>query len=326
MSANSALEAERVSVYADTAAGEIALVDEVGLSLERRQVMGIVGETGAGKTMTVKALLGLLPAGTRATGRMRVGERDPVDLATPGAARRLCGRELSIILQNPMGMFDPLQKLDRQLTEGVVLRGLLNRRQARERAHDLLIAMGFHDAEQVLKLYPHQLSGGMSQRVATAMALMPRPTLIVADEPTTALDAHLRVEVLDLLRRLAAEERSSVLLISHDLGLVSHFSDAIAVMYAGRIVELGPTASVLANPQHPYTAALLECSPALDAVPRELLPVIQGTPPPPGSWPPACVFEPRCPRAFEHCRQERPAMRSHQGRAAACHLAFPDAP
>jgi oligopeptide/dipeptide ABC transporter ATP-binding protein len=154
------------------------------------------------------------------------------------------------------------------------------------------------------------------------MALMPRPQVLIADEPTSALDAHVRVEVLEVLRRLANEQDSGVLLVSHDLGLVSHFCDLITVMYAGRVVECGPTAAVLGDPQHPYTSALLECSPALDAEARSTLRVIGGTLPAPGAWPPGCPFEPRCPLAFARCRVERPALHRRGSRAAACHLSF----
>jgi oligopeptide/dipeptide ABC transporter ATP-binding protein len=300
----------------------LPLVEDVELVVRPREVSGIVGETGAGKTLTVKALLGLLPAGTSATGRIVLGESGSWDLSAPQELRRLRGRDLGVVLQNPVGMFDPLVRVRHQLTEGVVRRRVMRKRQALERARELLASMGFGDAEAVLELFPHQLSGGMAQRVAIAMALMPHPRVVVADEPTSALDAHLRVEALELLRHVAREQDAAVLLVSHDLGLVSHFCDSITVMYAGRVVERGATAAVLGRSQHPYTRALLECSPALDAIPHSSLPTIPGAPPPPGAWPPACVFEPRCPLAFARCREERPALRSDGGRAAACHLAF----
>ena len=154
------------------------------------------------------------------------------------------------------------------------------------------------------------------------MALMPNPSVLIADEPTSALDAHLRVEVLELFRRVAAEQESAVILVSHDLGLVGRFCDSISVMYAGRAVEQGRTARLLSDPEHPYTKALLECSPTLDTAPRTPVSVIPGTPPTPGAWPPACVFEPRCSLAFERCRIERPELRTDGGHAAGCHLAF----
>ena len=301
----------------------IPLVEGVDLAVGRQEVMGIVGETGSGKTLTMKAMLGLLPAGTRGTGRIWIeGDTKGFDLAAPESMRAIRGKAIGVVLQNPVGMFDPLIKIRHQLVEGVLARKLMTRDQAFARAHELLESMGFLDAEAVLQLYPHQLSGGMSQRAAIAMALMPHPQVIIADEPTSALDAHLRIEVLEILRRLAKEQHSAVLIVSHDLGLVSNFCDSIAVMYAGRVVEHGPARAVLSVPQHPYTEALLTCSPALDAEPRAVLRVIGGAPPPPGTWPPGCVFQPRCPLAFDRCATERPALSTHGARSAACHLAF----
>jgi oligopeptide/dipeptide ABC transporter ATP-binding protein len=303
-------------------AGSVPLVDDVDLVLGEREMMGVVGETGAGKTLTMKALLGLLPVGTRGSGRLWLGGRGPLELSDVSALRQLRGREIGIVLQNPVGMFDPLVRVKHQVVEGVVRAKTMARPQALERARELLEAMGFDDAAAVLELFPHQLSGGMAQRVAIAMALMPHPRVVIADEPTSALDAHLRVDVLALLRRVAQEQGAAVLLVSHDLGLVSHFCDSITVMYAGRVVERGATRDVLGDPQHPYTAALLECSPALDADHRMALRVIRGAPPAPGGWAAGCVFEPRCPLAFDRCRDERPALRTEGERAAACHLAF----
>jgi oligopeptide/dipeptide ABC transporter ATP-binding protein len=308
-------------VYALSRSTEIPLVEDVDFELEQQTVMGVVGETGAGKTMTMRALLGLLPPGTRAIGRAQIGAT-AVDLSSSSAMAGVRGRDISIILQNPLGMFDPLVRMRRQLIEGVVLRRVLTRSQALERAESLLASLGFDHPSEVLELYAHQLSGGMIQRVAIAMALMSHPRVIVADEPTTALDANLRLEALDLLREVSREQDAAVVLISHDLGLVSHVCDALAVMYAGRFVEHGPTSTVLRAPQHPYTAALLDCSPTLDAVPRQMLRVIPGTVPPSGTQLPGCVFEPRCPLAFERCLTDRPALRPNGHRAAACHLAF----
>ena len=284
MTANVALVVRELSVFAQTRPNETTLVDDVAFELDSRTVMGLVGETGAGKTLTMRALLGLLPPGVRATGQVRVGTSD-VDLASATGLAGIRGRDISIILQNPLGMFDPLVRMRRQLLEGVVLRGFLSRSQALDRADALLRSLGFEQPDEILELYPHQLSGGMLQRVAIAMALMSHPRVIVADEPTTALDANLRLEALDLLRVVSRQQDAAVVLISHDLGLISHVCDSLAVMYAGRFVEVGPTATLLRNPQHPYTAALLDCSPSLDAAPRELLRVIPGTVPPSGARP-----------------------------------------
>jgi oligopeptide/dipeptide ABC transporter ATP-binding protein len=300
----------------------LTLVDEVSLSVAAGEVLGIVGETGAGKTLTTKAVLGLLPRSMRASGTLAVGDREPVALSDAAGLHPLRGRDIGLVQQNPMATFDPLFRLGAQLTEGVVRRKLLSRADARERAHQLLSQLGFRDPAATLDLYPHQLSGGMSQRMAIAMALMPRPSVIIADEPTSALDAHLRIDVLRLLRSVGSEQGAGIVLVSHDLGLVSHFCDTVAVIYAGRIVERGPIQAVLREPAHPYTVALLACSPALDAPPRRPLRAIGGTPPAPTAWPPGCVFAPRCPRAAERCHVEPPALTDHGGRIAACHFPF----
>lgn len=302
--------------------GRMTLVEDVSFDVTAGELLGIVGETGAGKTLTVKSLLALLPTGMRSSGTVSFGSSAPIDLAQPAALRAARGRDIGIVLQNPAGMFDPLVRLRHQLTEGVVRSGLLRKREARARSLELVAAMGFARPEVVLDLYPHELSGGMAQRMAIAMALMPRPKVVVTDEPTSALDAHLRIEVLHLLSSIARDEGTAVILVSHDLGLVSHFCEVLTVMYAGRVLERGATAGVLHNPQHPYTLALRDCSTALDAEPRTPLRVIAGSPPVPGSWPSGCVFAPRCPLVFERCVTERPKLRREHGREAACHLAF----
>jgi oligopeptide/dipeptide ABC transporter ATP-binding protein len=219
-------------------------------------------------------------------------------------------------------MFDPMARVGAQLVEEALLRRLMSEQEARERALHLLEQLGLREPAATMSAYPHQLSGGMIQRVAIAMALMTRPAVLFVDEPTSALDAHVRHEVLGLIRRLAAEEGTATFLISHDLFSVSRYCDAIVVMYGGRIVETGPTATVLERPQHPYTAALLRCSPTTRGAQRERLPVISGAPPAPGQWPSGCVFHPRCPLRFERCPVERPALRTEGEHAAACHLAF----
>jgi oligopeptide/dipeptide ABC transporter ATP-binding protein len=286
--------------------------------------MGIVGETGAGKTMTVRSLLGLLPPGVRSSGELRLDGRPPRPLDDHDRLREIRGAGIGIILQNPVGMFDPLKRMRVQLVEGVVRRRMLSEREALARAHELLVHLGFADPDAALRLYPHQVSGGMGQRLAIAMTLMPRPRVIVADEPTSALDANLRVDALRLLRRVGAEEDAAIVLVSHDLGLVSNFCDSLAVMYAGRVVESGPTARVLRHPEHPYTRALAACSTSIDAPRRQPLAVIPGTAPAPQDWPDGCLFAPRCPLAFERCTAERPVLRWVSGEAAACHLAFPE--
>jgi oligopeptide/dipeptide ABC transporter ATP-binding protein len=181
--------------------------------------------------------------------------------------------------------------------------------------------MGFDDPATVRRLYPHQLSGGMAQRVATAMGLMPRPRVLVLDEPTSALDANIRVEVMELFRRTVQSEGTGAFLVSHDLGVISHFCDRVAVMYAGRVVECGPTAGVLSRPAHPYTRALRACSVALDAPGRGRLAVVEGAPPVPGRWPSGCPYRARCPLAQAVCAEQRPPLAGGVEHRAACHFA-----
>jgi oligopeptide/dipeptide ABC transporter ATP-binding protein len=304
----------------------VALVEDVGLQVARGEVAAIVGETGAGKTVTIRALLGLLPPALRATGSVSVGEAPPVALDDRAGLARLRGRAVGIVLQNPYGAFDPLLRIGRQMAEGVLATGALSAARARDRATELLGAMGFRDAARVLELYPHELSGGMRQRAAIAMAMMPEPGVIIADEPTSALDAHLRTGILELLRRLAAEHALAVLMISHDLSLVGRYCDSVTVMYAGRVVESGPAPAALAAPAHPYASALVATAPSVTAAPRRPLPSIPGTVPRPEARPGGCAFAPRCPRHDERCIEERPLVAPvAPERAAACHYPLVEA-
>lgn len=298
-------------------ASPVTIVDGVSVSVRAGELVGVVGETGAGKTVTVRALLGLLPPSLRSAGELSVGGRR-LSLERTDAVRGLLGEETSIVLQNPLGMLDPLLRVRAQLVEGVVRKGM-SRAAADERAAGLLAQMGFADVESVLEKFPHQLSGGMAQRVATTMGMMPRPRLLVLDEPTSALDAGVRVEVLRAFARAAREEATGVILVSHDLGLVSHFCDAITVMYAGRVVEQGPTRALLEAPAHPYTVALLDASATLEAERRRPLRTIGGAPPSPAARPPGCAFAPRCPHATAVCVAERPPLTLAGERRFACH-------
>lgn len=298
------------------------LVESVDLKVGGGRIMGVVGETGAGKTLTMRALLGLLPFGLHADGVVRFGDGTSVGLNRVPDLRRMLGSQTGVVFQNPVGMLDPLMRVGEQLIEGVVRRKLMSRAASTGRAEKLLTQMGFTDPARVQRLFPHELSGGMAQRVVTAMAMMPRPELLVLDEPTSALDANVRVEVLKLFESLARDEGTAVFLVSHDLSLVSRFCDSLAVMYAGRVVERGRTTKVLRAPAHPYTDALLRSSVSLTSRHREALPVIAGTPPAPGRWPTGCVFSPRCDLATRVCHRERPiltATEGSEGCAVACH-------
>jgi oligopeptide/dipeptide ABC transporter ATP-binding protein len=299
----------------------VALVDGISLRVGAGEILGVVGETGAGKTLTIRALLGVLPRNLRAEGRARVvettfdlGQLDR--MARPAAL----ARDAAMVFQNPATMLDPLVRVEAQLVEAVLRHRLLDARAAGARAVELLVALGFEDPEAVLRLYPHQLSGGMAQRAAIAMALMTRPRLLIVDEPTSALDANLRVEVLTLLERATRDAGIAVVLVSHDLPLIARFSSRVVVMYAGRIVESGDTRKVLEEPSHPYTEALLATASTVHSANRAPLAAIPGVPPAPGEWPPGCVFAGRCRYTFDRCLQERPTLRGDADQRAACLL------
>ncbi|MEN3284581.1 MAG: oligopeptide transport system ATP-binding protein [Solirubrobacteraceae bacterium] len=298
----------------------LPLVEDVNYALSAGEVLGVVGETGAGKTMTIRGTLGLLPRGVVADGEVTLGD-EHITLGPSNPMRRFLGRATGIVVQNPHDMLDPLMRTRKQMIEGVLRLRTMSANEASDRAEYLLGELGFRDPERVLDLYPSQLSGGMAQRVAIAMALMPRPAVVAVDEPTSALDAQSRIEVLDLIRDLCAAEGTAVIFVSHDLELVGRLCDAVAVMYAGRVIEQGTTDVILRQPSHPYTKALLRCAPSLSSPPRQPLPLIAGSPPRPGTWPAGCTFAPRCPHVSERAECERPVLRVVDGRAVACHRA-----
>jgi oligopeptide/dipeptide ABC transporter ATP-binding protein len=317
MSAN-AFTAEDVTVVTPNLT---EVVSGVGLTVEPGEILGVVGETGAGKTLSVRAMLGLLPRGLKATGRVRFPGGNWIDLSEPGRVARHLGRAAGLMLQNPVSSFDPLQRVGRQLVEAVVGTGMMSRSAATTRAAELCSYLGLEDVGEIFRLYPHELSGGMAQRVALALTLMPRPTVLAVDEPTSALDASLRVDALKLLRSVAQDNDTATLLISHDLGLVSHFCDDILVLYGGHVVEAGSARKVLRSPAHPYTRTLISSSLHLSLPARKVLPVAAGELAQPTSWPAGCHFHPRCPDAEDVCSTERPDFRSTAGGGVACHFA-----
>ncbi|MEU3274246.1 ABC transporter ATP-binding protein [Saccharomonospora sp. NPDC006951] len=297
------------------------LVADVKLRLEPGHILGLLGESGAGKTVSAKALLGLLPPGLKATGKVRFDETGWLGLDEPERIATRLGRSAGMMLQNPVGSFDPLQRVGPQLIEAVVRARVMTKGEARERAAGLCDYLGLGDPDRLFRLYPHELSGGMAQRTALALTLMPSPRFLVVDEPTSALDANLRVDALRLLRSIAGETGTAMVLVSHDLGLVSRFCDSIAVLYAGHVVESGSTADVLDDTSHPYTKTLLACSLKLDRPGRMPLPTLGGEPPQPGEWPSGCHFHPRCPDSQELCRIESPKFVTEAAHGAACHFA-----
>lgn len=300
--------------------GGPALVTGLSFSLHQGRVLGLVGESGCGKTMTARSLLGLLPDGVGiAGGSIRWDGSELVGLSD-AEFNRLRGREIAMISQEPMVALDPMFSIGYQLTGPIRRFRGVGRREARRRAGDLLQQVGIVDAKRVLSSYPHQLSGGMAQRVAIALALTGGPRLLVADEPTTALDVTVQAEILSLLRALVRETGLSIVIVSHDLGVVADICDDVAVMYAGQIVESGPVDAVLGEAEHPYTMALLGADshvPDGQPVPSRLA-FIPGTVPPPESWSAGCRFRDRCRFAREQCAGRFPAIPVHESGTVLC--------
>ncbi|HEX6884310.1 MAG TPA: ABC transporter ATP-binding protein [Planctomycetota bacterium] len=303
------LTALDLAVELATPEGRVPLLDGVSFEVAAGETLALVGESGSGKTLTALTVLGLVPPPLRVSaGRAFFRERNLLRL--PGRElRALRGRELAIVFQDPLGALHPLLTVARQLTEVLEVHERLARRAARLRAAAALEEVGL-EPERVLAAYPHELSGGMRQRVAIAMALLLRPALLFADEPTTALDAHLEVQVLELLRTLQRRHGTAVVLISHDLARVAEFADRVQVLYAGRTQESAAARVLFERPLHPYTRGLLASTPTLRGEPRFPLPAIPGQPPDPLARPPGCAFHPRCPLASARCRAEVPPLES----------------
>jgi oligopeptide transport system ATP-binding protein len=301
------LSVRDLRVWLDTARGPVSIVDGVSFDVAAGQVFGLAGESGSGKTITALAILGLLPGGARAEGAVLLDGRDLVSM---GAAerRRTRGRDIAMVFQDPMASLHPMLTIERQLTEHLRYHLRLSRRDADRRAVELLTEVRIPDPRAALRGYPHQFSGGMRQRIQIAMALACDPRLLIADEPTTALDVTVQAGILRLLHRLCQETDLSVILITHDLGVLSVLADTVTVMYAGRVVESGPTGEVMRRARHPYTQGLLDSLPHPESADRPLLP-IAGDPARPEARPSGCAFHPRCAAAIESCRVDIPPLR-----------------
>jgi oligopeptide transport system ATP-binding protein len=313
----SLLEVEGLRVKLRGARGMVTVVDGVDYRVDQGEVFGVAGESGSGKTISMLALLGLLPEGAVVEGSVRFDDRDLLGLSRK-RLRAVSGRDLAMVFQDPLTSLHPMLSIGRQLTEHVRRHLGLDRRSAEKRALELLEEVRIPDGEEALRAYPHQFSGGMRQRIAIAIALACRPKLLIADEPTTALDVTVQAGILRLLDRLRRESDLAVVLITHDLGVMSAIADRVSVFYAGRVVESGSREAVLQQPRHPYTRALLDALPHPEAEQDQPLIAIRGTPPSPGHIPPGCAFNPRCSYAEESCRVEVPPLLPLNGRRLAC--------
>ncbi len=302
--------------------GTLTALDDISFEIAPGEILGVVGESGAGKSLTGAAIIGLLdPPGRVAGGEIRFDGRR-IDNLPYEAMRKIRGRSIGAIFQDPLTSLDPLYTVGRQLTETIRTHLPLNAAEARRRAIQLLQETGIPAAEERLEQYPHQFSGGMRQRVVIALALAGEPKLIVADEPTTALDVSIQAQIIALLKRLCKEHGAAVMLVTHDMGVIAETCDRVAVMYAGRIVEVGPVAAVIHTPAHPYTVGLMGSIPAMDEERARLL-QIDGAMPRLNAIPSGCAFNPRCPRAFEPCTRQRPELMAAGSTRAACWLHAP---
>ena len=318
--ADKLLEVQDLQVHFRTEGSVVRAVDGVSFSLERGGTLGIVGESGSGKSVTCNAIMRLIPSppGRIVGGRVLFNGKDLVN-ASDKEMRRIRGNEISMIFQDPMSSLNPYLKISRQLTEVLELHQGMTRQAARARALEMMEHVGIPDPARRFDQYPHQFSGGMRQRVMIAMALLCKPKLLIADEPTTALDVTIQAQILDLIKKLKEEEGTSVILITHDLGVVAGMADNILVMYAGKFAESASARELFHHPAHPYTRGLLDSVPRVDIDEAELKP-IRGLPPIVSNLPPGCPFAPRCDFASDACRQSYPPAKAFgNGHFAHCH-------
>jgi oligopeptide transport system ATP-binding protein len=313
------LEVEGLRVRLPTPSGFATVVDGVDYHVEQAQVFGVAGESGSGKTISMLALLGLLPPGSVVEGSAVFGGKDLLRLRGR-ELRAISGRDIGMVFQDPMTSLHPMLTIGRQLTEHVRRHLGLGRHAATQRAAELLEQVRIPDPSSALHAYPHQFSGGMRQRIAIAIALACGPRLLIADEPTTALDVTVQAGILRLLDSLRHEHDLSVVLITHDLAVMSSIADLVSIFYAGRVVESGPRGELLRHPRHPYTRALLDALPHPEAARDRPLVAIKGTPPSPQQIPAGCPYHPRCAYAIDVCATDDPPLIPVDSRRLACHV------
>lgn len=299
--------------------GTLRALDDISFEIAPGEILGVVGESGAGKSLTGAAIIGLLEPPGRISGGQIMLEGQRIDGLPYDRMRHIRGRKIGAIFQDPLTSLNPLYTVGQQLIETILAHLPLTATQARERAISLLEETGISAAEQRMDHYPHQFSGGMRQRVVIALALAAQPKLIVADEPTTALDVSIQAQIITLLKNLCKQHGSAVMLITHDMGVIAETCDRVAVMYAGRIAEIGPVDAVINHPSHPYTEGLMAAIPDITQD-RERLNQIDGAMPRLNAIPKGCAFNPRCPKAFDRCRHDRPDLMPAEATRSACWL------
>ena len=316
----SLLEVKNLVVEFPNRRGTLRAIDGISFDIAPGEILGVVGESGAGKSLTGASIIGLLePPGRIASGEVLL-EGQRIDKLSNDQLRHIRGRKIGAIFQDPLTSLNPLYSVGKQLTETIQAHLPVSNVEARRRAIDLLKDTGIPAAEQRIDHYPHQFSGGMRQRVVIALALAAEPKLIVADEPTTALDVSIQAQIISLLKNICKNRGAAVMLITHDMGVIAETCDRVAVMYAGRIVEIGPVHEVINHPAHPYTAGLMASIPDITQD-REYLNQIDGAMPRLNAIPTGCAFNPRCTRVFDRCKVERPELVSAGATRAACWLA-----
>ena len=317
------LSVRNLRVEFPTRRGTLVAVDDVSFDIAPGEVLGVVGESGAGKSMTGTAVIGLLePPGRIASGQVWLhGER--IDNLPPEKMRRVRGKRIGMVFQDPLTSLNPLYSVGEQLVETIRTHTDASAAEARRRSIDLLESAGIQGAARRIDSYPHEFSGGMRQRVVIALALAAEPELIIADEPTTALDVSIQAQIIQLLRKLCRERGAAIMLITHDMGVIAETADRVAVMYAGRIAEIGPVRDVVQHPQHPYTKGLMGSIPTLEMGGKRLA-QIPGSMPRLTAIPKGCAFNPRCEYSFDRCRIERPDPIRSGASQVACWLTTVD--